>query len=153
MSDIGKRQESVLYFALLYEKGSRKGGPAVPITALTEAFFDLPVDDWGSGFHIPGEERRAALFRTRRAVKALIARGLMEEAGTAVSVTGDHGSDGGRHYKGYTRVCRAYRLTKAGRALTEKIEAEVEEQVKATKEARPELREIAESIKAAVSKL
>jgi hypothetical protein len=152
-TSIGKRQRSVLFFALTHEKHEGKGKARVPITFLTEAFFHLFVDDWGSGFRTRGEEGRAALFRTRRAIKALIARGLMEEAGTTKNVTGNIGWDGGRHYKGYTRVCRCYRLTAAGRVIAEKEDSEVKAEVRAIEEKNLELREIAEQIHASAEKL
>jgi hypothetical protein len=119
-TSIGGRQRSILYLALHY-----KGGSVVPITYLTEAFFHVLVDSPPDMYATSGDEHRAALFRTRRAVRALIERGLMEEAGITVSVTGDHGRDGGRLYKGYTRTCRCYRLTEAGRAVAEREDARV----------------------------
>jgi hypothetical protein len=89
-----------------------------------------------------GDEHRAQLFRTRRVVRALIRRGLMEEAGTSVSETYDTNfMTGQRIGKGYTRTCKAYRLTPAGRILAEKINADTRARVEAVDRASPEERE------------
>ena len=67
----------------------------------------------------------------------------MEEAGTAVSETGgDTQFSSGRYCpKGYTRVCKTYRLTESGRIIGKAEDKAIKASVKATEEANPELRE------------
>jgi hypothetical protein len=127
MNYIGKRQESVLLFAVKHENGTD-----VPITALTEAFHVF-VDRPQGMYATRGDINPAALFRTRRAVKRLIERGLMEEAGTAISESDPGGHRGRRLPKGYARDCQTYRLTQAGRAIAEKIDTDVKERMEATR--------------------
>jgi hypothetical protein len=125
MNCVGKRQEGVLLIALRHE-----GGTDVPITALTEACHVL-VDSPRGMYATRGDINRAALFRTQRAVKALIKRGLMEEVGTAISQAYPGGHRDRGLPKGYARPCTTYRLTEAGRAVAERIADEVAARVKA----------------------
>jgi hypothetical protein len=120
--DLGGRQKWLLAWALDYE--NRHGGEPAPITQLNEAFYSykkrIDTDAYeGRGATLAKRE----LFQTQRAIQALIKRGLMEETGTAVVHSGP-GSNGDRdqgpsryHPKGYTRVCKTYRLTDAGRVV------------------------------------
>ena len=140
--------------ALAYSYAERHGGEPAPITELSEVFFDYDRDD-----HCLSSVKRSQHFQTRRLIQALIHRGLMEEAGTAVNDRrtdpgsmfnrGDQGP-GRYHLKGYARVCKTYRLTDAGRAIgkaeDEAIKASVEE-------TSLELKQTGERIKAALSKV
>jgi hypothetical protein len=103
--------------ALAYSYAEHHDGEPAPITHLSEVFFDYDAD-----FHL-SSVKRSQHFQTRRLIQALIRRGLMEEAGTAVndsmlnpSLDGSQGP-GRYHLKGYTRVCKTYRLTDAGRVI------------------------------------
>ena len=84
-------------------------------------------------------------LQARRAIRALITRGLMEEVGTAISHTGgDAHVNSGRYCpKGYTRVCKTYRLTKAGRAIGKAEHEASAARMKAREEANPRLKELA----------
>jgi hypothetical protein len=55
--------------------------------------------------------------------------------------------------KGYARVCKTYRLTEKGRPVAMQVTAEIRAELKAIEDANPKLREVAEKIRAAVSKL
>jgi hypothetical protein len=107
---------------VLWGEHGRRG--ASPITELTEIFWD---DDKGDDAFLNGETaayNKSVAFRTRRAVKALIARGLLEDAGSAVNKTGGKRGEvvlGRYAKKGYTRTCRTYRLTPAGRVIADEL--------------------------------
>ena len=58
---------------------------SVPITKLTEAFWSHDFDDWDN----LAAYKRSLLAQARRAVKALVARGLMEADGWEESQTGE----------------------------------------------------------------
>ena len=80
----------------------------------------------------------------------------MEEAGTTISPrSGEHGHAGpGRYYpKGYTRVCKTYRLTDAGRVTGKAEDGAIEASVSAIEEANPSLKEAAERARAALAKM
>jgi len=79
----------------------------------------------------------------------------MEEAGTAVSKTGgrDYAGPGRYNPKGYTRVCKTYRLTDAGRVIGKAEDEAIKASMKATGEANPKLKEIAERAQTAMAKL
>jgi hypothetical protein len=100
MNHIGERQECVLLFALRHE-----GGTDVPITALTEACHVLADNPQGM-YATRGDIDRAGLYRTRRAVIALIKRGLMEEAGTVISDPGSRRGRGRYYPKNYRATAR-----------------------------------------------
>ena len=122
---LGNRQRDILCIALQHQ-GESSGG-RVAITQLAEgAFVDVT-----HGLNLAGPEfdaaaRKAVLFRTRVAVKSLVAHGLLEPAGEMVSYSGGDDCGNPGHYcrKGYTRACKAYRLTAAGRAIAEPMMAE-----------------------------
>jgi hypothetical protein len=92
--------------SIAYAHALRNDGAATPITTLSEVFFD--DDKYYDAFSDYGEAafNKSVLFQTRRMIQALIRRGLMEEAGTAIS-----------EIRGYTRVCKAYALTDTGRPI------------------------------------
>ena len=136
--------------ALAYSYAERHGGDPAPITKLSEVFFDYDRDD----FYL-SSVKRSQHFQTRRAIQALIRRGLMEEAGTAISQTGGDTQFSSGLYcpKGYTRVCKTYRLTDAGRVIGKADHEAIEARVKATEEANPKLKEAAERAQAALAKM
>ena len=82
----------------------------------------------------------------------------MEEAGTAIHSDAGYsmwsgGCGPGRyHCKGYTRVCKTYRLTDAGRAIGKAEDEATAASVRAIEEASPKLRQTAERIQAALAK-
>lgn len=98
------------------------------------------VDYNDEGEEYEPDPPRMLLVRARRAVKALVARGLLEDAGEVVSETpGDHFPVPGRYYpKGYSRACRAYRLTETGRMLAEQLKAQSDADYAAWRAANPE---------------
>jgi hypothetical protein len=131
--------------ARAYSYAERHGGDPAPITKLSEVFFDYDRDD----FYL-SSVKRSQHFQTRRLIQALIRRGLMEEAGTWISQTG---GDAGRYCpKGYTRVCKTYRLTEAGRAIGKAEDEATEARLRAMEEANPKLKERAGRINAALEK-
>ena len=120
MRGLGERQDYILHIAIWYEAAH---GPyaSVPITKLTEAFWNHDFDGWEN----LAAYKRSLLAHARRAVKALVARGLMEADGWAESHTGGGHNVAPGHYRpmGYTRECRSYCLTDAGRELAEQLDA------------------------------
>jgi hypothetical protein len=138
--------------ALAYSYGQRHDGEPAPIAEeLDEVFLDYNRDDY-----YLSSVRRSQLFQTRRLIQALIRRCLMEEAGTTVSPrSGEHGHAGpGRYYpKGYTRVCKTYRLTDAGRVIGKAKDEAIKASVRAIEEAHPDLKEAAERAHAALAKM
>lgn len=150
---IGDKQKWML--ALAYRHEQDEGEPT-PITQLNTAFFSysnrIDTDAW--------QGRKAALakselFQTRRAVRALIKRGLMEEAGTVVHQTGgsDYAGPGRYNPKGYSRICKAYRLTEAGRVVGKAEDEASAARLKAMEDANPKLKRSGERIRAATGKL
>ena len=127
--------------ALAYSYAERNGGEPAPITELSEVFFD-----YDRGDYYLYSVKRSQLFQTRRLIQALIRRGLMEEAGTAIH------SDAATAFwsggsapvattcKGYTRVRKTYRLTDAGRAIGKAEDEATAASVRATEEASPKLK-------------
>ena len=93
-------------------------------------------------------------LQARRAIRALIKRGLMTEAGTAISHTGgDTHVNSGRYYpKGYTRICKTYRLTDAGHVIGKAEDKAIEASVRAMEEANPKLKALAKRVEAALTK-
>jgi hypothetical protein len=79
--------------ALAYSYAERHGGDPAPITKLSEVFFDYDRDD----FYL-SSVKRSQPFQTRRLIQALIRRGLIEEAGTAISQTGGTQFSSGLYY-------------------------------------------------------
>ena len=138
--------------ALAYSYAERHGGEPAPITELSEVFFDYDRDDY-----YLSSVKRSQLFQTRRLIQALIRRGLMEEAGTAIHSDAGYrcqAAAGPRALplKGYTRVCKTYRLTDAGRAIGKAEDEATAASVRATEEASPKLSQTAERIQAALAK-
>jgi hypothetical protein len=140
--------------ALAYSYAERHGGEPAPITHLSEVFFDYDRDDY-----YLSSVKRLQHFQTRRLLQALIKRGLMEEAGTFVhsdagysTWSGDCGP-GRYHRKGYTRVCKTYRLTDAGRMIGKAEDEAIKASVKATEEANPKLKEAVERVQATLAKI
>jgi hypothetical protein len=141
---------------LAYSYAERHGGDPTPITELSEVFFDYDRDDY-----YLSSVKRSQHFQTRRLIQALIRRGLMEEAGTAVNDrrterhsmfnSGDQGP-GHYHLKGYARVCKTYRLTDAGRLIGKAEDEAIKASVRAIEEANPKLKQTAERIQAALAK-
>jgi hypothetical protein len=118
MIGLGKQQVVILTLAAQMETR----GKVVSIADLAGVFMDWDGERENNG----AATRKSELFQARRAVKALVARGLMEPAGTVESRSGDPdffntffavSMPGCRVRKGYARVTRAYRLTAAGRAI------------------------------------
>ena len=147
--DLGEKQKWLLALAFRHEQ--RHDGAPAPITRLSEAFFSYSnrIDTDAYVWREAALAKRE-LFQTRRAIRALIKRGLMEEAGTAVVRSGMGAGTGGgdqgpgRYYlKRYTRVCKTYRLTDAGREIGKAEDEAVHANVLAMDEANPELKEIA----------
>lgn len=136
--------------ALAYSYPERHGGEPAPITHLSEVFFDYDRKDY-----YLSSVKRSQHFQTRRLIQALIKRGLMKEAGTATHQTGgpDYAGPGRYNPKGYTRVCKTYRLTDAGRVIGKAEHEATRASVRATEEANPELKEIAERAHAALAKM
>jgi hypothetical protein len=152
---LGDKQKRML--ARAYDHEQRHGGEPSPIAqVLDEAFVSysnrFDTDKYAGRWRVLDKSER---FQARRAIRALINRGLMAEAGTAVSRTGgDAHVNSGRYCpKGYTRVCKTYRLTKAGRAIG-KVEDEASAaRLRAMEEADPKLKQIAKRAKAALANL
>jgi hypothetical protein len=143
MRDIGRSQKSILFFLHSHE---RRGENTTPITKLADAFwnYDLKYDTAAA--------RKSLLFQTRRAINGLITRGLVEEAGTAVSKTPDTTYlrdcvvPGRYARKGYTRSCRTYHLTAAGRIVARRLYAEWEEEEARLNAMHPERKERLDAI-------
>ena len=78
---LGDKQKWLLSLAYRHEK--EYGGDPTPITRLNSAFLSysncLDTDTRWSAL------AKSELFQSRRAVQELVRRGLMEEAGTAIS--------------------------------------------------------------------
>ena len=136
--DLSDKQKWLLALAFRHEE--RHGGELAPIAGVLDtAFFRYSNRlDTDTSEGRESALRKSELFQTRRAIRALIRRGLMEEAGTTVSPhSGEHG---------YTRVCKTYRLTETGQVIgkaeDEAISASIEE-------ANPKLREAALAAKQA----
>ena len=143
---LGDKQKAML--ARAYRHEQRHDGEPSPIAqVLDEAFVSysnrFDTDKYEGRWSVLDKSER---FQTRRAIRALIKRGLMEEAGTAVSHTGGdtHTNTGCYCPKGYTRVCKTYRLTDAGRAIGKAEDKAIKASLRATEEANPKLKEIAE---------
>jgi hypothetical protein len=138
--------------ALAYGHEQRHDGAPIPIAdGLDEVFFGYDREDFDLS-----SVKRSQLFQTRRLVQALIRRGLMEDAGTAVSPrSGEHGHNGpGRYYpKGYTRVCKTYRLSDAGRVIGKAEDEAIKAKVREIEEANPKLKETTERVHAALVKM
>ena len=79
--------------ARAYSYAERHGGDPAPITKLSEVFFDYDRDD----FYL-SSVKRSQHFQTRRLIQALIRRGLIEEAGNAISQTGGTQFSSGLYY-------------------------------------------------------
>ena len=147
--DLGEKQKWML--ALAYGHEQRHDGAPIPIAeGLDEAFYDYDRGEYSRS------DRKSQAYQTRRAVAALIKRGLMEEAGTAISKTGgDSGGDGyeGKYYpKGYTRTCKTYQLTDAGRVIGKAEDESTHARMLATEAANPELKEHAANARAALDR-
>jgi hypothetical protein len=84
--------------ARAYSYAERHGGDPAPITKLSEVFFD--DDRYFAAFDSWAEARysKSVLFQTRRAIQELVRRGLMEEAGSAISQTGGAQFSSGLYY-------------------------------------------------------
>ena len=144
--------------ALAYSYAERHDGEPAPITELNEVFFNYTT---GRDDYYLSSVKRSQHFQTRRLIQALIRRGLMQEAGTTVHDRrtdpssmfnrGDQGP-GRYHLKGYTRVCKTYRLTDAGRAIGKAEDEATAASVRAIEEASPELKQTGERIQAALAK-
>jgi hypothetical protein len=152
---LGEKQKAML--ARAYSHEQRHGGEPSPIAeVLTDAFvsyrnrFDTDKHSgrWGALY-------KSERLQTRRAIRALIERGLMAEARTVISHTGgDAHVNSGRYCpKGYTRICKTYLLTKAGRVLGKAEDEAVKARLRAMEEANPELKEITERANAALANL
>jgi hypothetical protein len=116
---LGDKQKAML--ARAYRHEQRHGGEPSPIADVLDGAFvsysnRFDTDKYRGRW---GALNKFERLQARRAIRALIMRGLMEEAGTAISHTGgDAHVNSGRYCpKGYTRVCKTYRLTEAGRVL------------------------------------
>jgi hypothetical protein len=148
---LSDKQKWLLALAFDYEE--RHDGEPAPIAGVLDtAFFSysnrLDTDAW------KGREsalRKSELFQTRRAIQALIRRGLMDEVGRMTSQTGgpDYAGPGRYNPKGYTRLCKTYRLTNAGRVIGKAEDEAIKARVKATEEANPKLKETAQAAKQA----
>ena len=141
--DLSNKQKRALAVAYVYEQ--RYDGKPAPITELNEVFFDddrfLRIfDTWAEAGY-----NKSVLLQTRRLLQALIRRGLMEEAGTAISKSGcpEYAGPGRYNPKGYTRVCKTYRLTDVGRVIGKATRQAMEE-------ANPRLKEIRVAIDTSV---
>jgi hypothetical protein len=151
---LGDKQKRML--ARAYDHEQRHGGEPSPIAqVLDEAFVSysnrFDTDKYAGRWRVLDKSER---FQARRAIRALINRGLMAEAGTAISRTGgDTHVNSGRYCpKGYTRVCKTYRLTEAGRAIGKAEDEATEARLRAMEEANPKLKERAGRINAALEK-
>jgi hypothetical protein len=151
---LGDKQKRML--ARAYDHEQRHGGEPSPIAqVLDEAFVSysnrFDTDKYAGRWRVLDKSER---FQARRAIRALINRGLMAEAGTAISRTGgDTHVNSGRYCpKGYTRVCKTYRLTKAGRVIGKAEDEAIEASLRAMEAANPKLKEIAKRVEAALTK-
>ncbi len=126
------------------------GEAATSITHLAGNHF---VDYDDEGVERESDTPRMLLVRARRAVKALVARGLLEDAGEVVSKTpAETFPVPGRYYtKGYTRLCRAYRLTESGRVLAGRLKGVRDAEYAAWRAANPENAAVLDAIEGRVN--
>ena len=138
--------------ARAYRHEQRHGGEPSPIADVLDGAFvsysnRFDTDKYRGRW---GALDRFERLQARRAIRALIKRGLMAEAGTAISHTGGdtHTNTGCYRPKGYTRVCKTYRLTKAGRVL-----GKAEHEARLREQANLKLKKIAGRANAALAKM
>jgi hypothetical protein len=151
--NLSDKQKWALALAYSYEQ--RHDGEPAPITYLNTVFWSddryyAACDAW-----MQARYAKSLLFQTRRLLQALIKRGLMEEAGTTIHHSGGdtHTNSGLYCPKGYTRACKTYRPTDAGRVIGKAEDEAIKASVREIEEANPRLKEIAERAKAAMEKL